>query len=299
MRYEDPFDPKMLLPARIRETPAWADFCDAMQKVFAENIIDGKEYLLRSRDSLKFRRGQFFRFKNRLYRIEHVIHNNTSYPFDPIPETLVVSDGEGVLYELSGINATNERYMLVRNAAELGFNVIVERLNDEDFSRLCDSLGAYHHQNGTKAFIDYIGFIKNINLKITQLWAEEDGENENYVNMQPYPLGTTVIEDPENGTWYPTSHYRVEYDGIVFPDFQDSDFFELFLKFAPIHIVLESFSAVFALTQANLYIHGYNFYDNEMFHISGNDPLAPYVGTLYSNVTLAMDSEIFHLPANS
>jgi len=298
MKYEDPFDPKSLLPSRIRETPAWRDFANGIQKVFAENIVDAREYLLRSRDPLKFRRGQFFRINNRLYRIESIKHNNSSYPFEPLPESLILADGEGSYYEVSGINATNERYLLIRNAQELGFNIIAERLNDEDFSRLCETLGEYYHQKGAKAFIDYIGYIKNVDLKITQMWAEENPSSPYYTNLSPEPQGTTVIDDPENGTWYPTSHYRVEYDGSIFDDFASSEFLELFLKFAPIHIVLESFSAVFYAPEMTLFMTMTASHEKEVIHSPANDPDVIYMATIWMNLSSVGDTEIFHSPVN-
>ncbi len=299
MKFTDPFDPATLLPTRIRETPVWADFADMIQKVFGENIVDPREFLLRSRDGYRFRRGQFYRGPDgQLYRIEHVDHYTSFYPYEPVPENLILSDGDGKFYQVSGQDATNERQLLIRNAQESGFNILAERLNDEDFARLVQTLAMYYAQKGTKAFINYIGYIKNVELKATQMWAQEDTSTDAYVNMQPEPLGTTILEDPVAGTWYPTSHYRVEYDAEFFNTFNDNDFIELFLKFAPIHIVLESFSGVFNFP-FTLYIGmAGGFHDSETIHMPENDYFSLFGVTLYMNLSAAGDTEVFNMPGN-
>jgi hypothetical protein len=298
MKFSDPFDPSFLLPSRIRETPAWRDLCLAIQKVFGENIVDAREYFTRSRDSMKFRRGQFIRIQGNLFRIEQVQHHTNSYPNAPLPEVLTVTDGNGRYYELSGIHATNERELLIRNAASLGFNVIADRLNDEDFSRLVESLGRYYSMRGTKQFVNFIGFIKNINLKVSQLWAEESTDD-TYGDFYPEPQGLSAIDDPVNGTWFPTSHYRVEYDGDIFEDFADSEFIELFLKFAPIHVVLESFGAVINSPHIGMFITPFGGHETEVIFSPANNPDIQYIMTLHIVQPFVGDSEVIFSPTNT
>ena len=242
--FEDPFDPKKLLPTRVRQAPVWADFADAIRTVLGRNIYEPMTYLLNARDPLKFRRGRILRRGGAVYKIEDVVHKTSFYPDPPIADDLIVSDGVSES-TLEDIHATNERDLLIRSSQEMGFNILADRMNDEDLVRLNMTLGEFYLTKGTDSFIDYIGYLKGVRFIMKYMWARFDANSATYVDLTndvASETGDTIIDDPVDGVWYPTNHVTVEYDDDLFPDVVEADFIELFNKFAPIHLVLHSFA---------------------------------------------------------
>lgn len=241
--YKDSFDPKMLMPSRVRQAPAWNDLAEAVRSVFGRLIVDPTTTLLNARDPLKYRRGRILRKIEATYRIERVIHHTSTYPDPPAADDLLVSDGVNET-TLEDVHATNERELLIRSAQELGFNLLADRMNDEDLVRLISTLGEFYLTKGTASFIDYIGYLKGVRFIMKYMWARFDANSATYVDLTndvASEIEDTIMDDPVDGVWYPTNHVTVEYDDNLFPDVIEEDFIELFNKFAPIHLVLHSF----------------------------------------------------------
>lgn len=296
MQFIDPVDPKKLLPSKVRDTPAWRDLADAMREAFS-NIVDGRDLLQRIRDPFKYRRGRFLRINGQLFKIEDVEHFTSTYPSPALPEAMVLSDGFGRLIRVSGVNATNDRYVLIRNANELGYNVIAERLNDEDYARLNESLGEFYHQKGAKGFVHYIGFVKNVRLKIVPLWSQVQEGFDGYINLTDAP-GKPVWD---GGDWFPTSHFDIEYDAVKYKNFSDADFLELFEKFAPINYVLKRFTVVNYVENIDeaIYVYVPGVIDHSLTVLAPNDESEWHEGNFYLWHGLVGEINMDHLPVNT
>lgn len=124
-----------------------------------------------------------------------------------------------------------DRKMLTRTNELLGFSFQNDRLTDDDLNRFATYVSKYWPEAGTRRFIDFISYVKDWRLSISQLWTND---YRNFVDAMP-PEARPVWE---NGDWYLTSHVNLTYDMFRYPDSDSTDLMALFYTFAPIHLVL-------------------------------------------------------------
>lgn len=134
-----------------------------------------------------------------------------------------------------------ERYYLIANVKQLGFDYKSSATTDERYRRLMKMYSTYLPENGTYQFVNFLGYIKNTRFEPEQLWAKFERETPTYVGFRD---GITV--EPGERIWettdgyYPTSHIRLYYDIEKWPIEDFSDVYPLFYQIAPIHLVLEA-----------------------------------------------------------
>lgn len=157
----------------------------------------------------------------------------------------------------------------IQQAEFLGFKYKSDLFSDAEYANLVKFLNIYNRRfKGTQNFIDFIGWIKNANFKIVQLWARgkknygDNGEVDPFSRETSYVKNNSLPDGTGRAEWYPTSHYDLEYNAEKF-NVDESDVWYLFYKCAPIHLVLRGISAVFTADTYPLYMHlGSNDYTN-------------------------------------
>lgn len=138
-----------------------------------------------------------------------------------------------------------ERQYLVANLRQLGFDYQSALLTDDDYRRLMHMWSLYLPENGTKEFVNFLGYIKRTRFQIEQLWTKD---YKNFLEPYAVPEGQKITEI--NTGYYPSSHVRLYYDAEQFPIQDFSDVYPLFYKIAPIHLVLERIiGSVYSLPQ--------------------------------------------------
>lgn len=178
-----------------------------------------------------------------------------------------------------------EAYFLPRLQELLGCSVKTDFFSEQTQREIIAALYEYYTKSGTKYLSRFLSLATGYVTKLEAFWTED------YEDFYDKPLGTTIYEDPENGTWFFTPHYGVFIDGFLtykasnvrtytgmlgmrnskcgylylgYPEFTEADFedlynnellIELFYEFAPVHLVLERVIREYIL-QANLYFVG-------------------------------------------
>ena len=150
-----------------------------------------------------------------------------------------------------------ELWVLIRNANLLGYKFLSSYMTQDNYFKLVEFISRFYETQGNKNLVDFIGFIRGASLNLQQLWtAYGEGEYSVFVE-EAVTDGQTVVKYPGNsddGTYYPTSHYRLTYSldktGLLDPNVLQ----DLFYNLAPIHFVLESIVATILFENEPLYL---------------------------------------------
>lgn len=238
--YKDPFDVSKLLTFNMRDVPAWAQLAEGINEVALRNVINPRRELQAIRDSRRVRKGYAVTYGGNIGLVTRIDIKTGDVGEDEEKDdvTITYPDTDTDVLET---HTEQEREFLIRGTFTLGFNVISDQITTEDYLRIFESLGIYYPQSGTVAFLNYIGFIKNVGLTASQLWSYDNGD------ARVYPALTTIYGTPkwEGGTWFPTSHIELEYNIEQQPDLPETEVRSMFFKLAPIHLVLKSFDGAY------------------------------------------------------
>jgi hypothetical protein len=123
---------------------------------------------------------------------------------------------------------------VIRHVQLQGFTFKNARvLTSDDYLRMYRNLPQYWYKQGTENFIDFFSFAFNTPFLLTNLWTQD------YVTF--LPEGDPGIGTPINagGTWYPTTHVQLQYDGIKYGGFSYADIVAFFYYFANYNLVLK------------------------------------------------------------
>jgi hypothetical protein len=118
--------------------------------------------------------------------------------------------------------------------------------------RLIQGLAEFWSEKGNPSFVDFIGFILNVEFTLVPLWTKDFIT---FVPLAQVPdeLNTLNFTQYVTGHYYPTSYVGLSYDGftylkVPFADIDPTDIATLFYKIAPIHLVLDWIAALFSGT---------------------------------------------------
>lgn len=140
----------------------------------------------------------------------------------------------------------------------LGLEYNSDVLTDDDYDRLILFLGIYNRQKGPDHFINFLGYIKDLDLSMHKLWTED------YVDFR-LNKPQSALDIFSNGTWYQTTHV-----GLLYPDLggidnlDPRDIENLFYKLAPINLVLKWIASQTILDLTTLLI-GTNIVETDYF----------------------------------
>ena len=154
----------------------------------------------------------------------------------------------GPLEELATIrSADSSPYFSYLNARMLGFNISSLAFQDSEYPILIRTLGKFWQTRGASyAFINYISYIKNIELVPTPLWASS---LDMPINELTSDYGTELWN---GGQWFPTSYYDIFYSLVDFPDLDENLVRNFISQLSPMHLVLRDLVGL-EVTTAQLY----------------------------------------------
>ena len=150
-----------------------------------------------------------------------------------------------------------ELWTLVKNANLIGYNFLSQYMTQDNYIKLVEFLSKFYETQGNKDLCDFIGFIRGASLQLEQLWTAYGTGDYSIFVEKALTNGNTIINYPgqsTNGTYYPTSHFRLTYyldqTGLL----DQNILKELFYNLAPIHFVLESVVAVILFSNEPYYL---------------------------------------------
>jgi len=240
--------------------PVWSDLFEATTNVINHRITGPREQLSTIRDSRKFRRGDWTQTDdNRRAIVNHIAIGGPGQP--DVVHCQIPGIHEPQQFEIPTI--LKETAILQANVRFHGFNYFSDSFTDRDLARIDEWIEWYWPESGTPSLPAFIGFVKNMSLKMDQLWSEEQQGSITAWNdaLQAIANKTAPMAAPvddvyptlevfnggqevyNGGKWFPTSHVQLRYDALtVAANGQVVDYADLFYLFyylAPIHLVLQ------------------------------------------------------------
>lgn len=190
-----------LLPGYMQQ-PIWQDLCDAIDYVYGESDINSGMKAL-----------QHLRYMFVLNdEVREKIANR---------QMLMSSDLDMM-----------ERTLAIRQTNLLGWRVQgAKGLSGTDFTNINRNLGQFWYSKGTEDFIDFIGYCLNADIRMQAMWTE------NYVTFSETPGGSPVWE---GGTWYPTTHVNLQFDGGLTTVISVKELIEIFYDLANYNLVVNA-----------------------------------------------------------
>jgi hypothetical protein len=134
-----------------------------------------------------------------------------------------------------------ERELLVKQVNMLGMKLrSAGIISDDSYQQIARWVGMYWFGKGTQAFIDFINYCLSTSLEVIKLWTED------YKTF--VPAGSSSIGTPiwEGGTWYPTTHVRINAAGGL-KNIDMQSLINFFYEIANYNLVLESINLVYNL----------------------------------------------------
>jgi len=254
-----------LLNDALRQNPTFAALADAVTRVTRRLLDEPRWKLERIRHSSTVQRGDLFDTEAGTGKVSVIrrvlVDPDTGVKTGEVVDEVEVDLGGGKAVTVP-MRTIPERGVMISNAAMLGFNFFSDELSDDDLQRIQRYVAAYWPHSGDANFIRFLSYVKNTRFEIRQLVTPSYGDPLKNAAKEPYlylehfrpdmetwmhqrpSFGWDKPEPPEGfGGVYPTSHVELTYDILEFPnpDFRGST--ELFYFLAPIHLVLERFSA--------------------------------------------------------
>lgn len=142
-----------------------------------------------------------------------------------------------------------ERYYLIEKAREYGFDFTSDVMTDENYRHLVESLPEYYRSKSGTDFVKMIGYMRGIKFEMVQLWCDS-GSDDDFIVFYNEKQGLSITE---GGTWYPTSHVELTYNGNDHPVIYTQEINDLFYIMAPINLVLRHITGALEATGFNYY----------------------------------------------
>lgn len=237
MKKEASIDFFKRVQARFKLNPVWSDLFKSVSRVMDEEVEVGRRDLLHIRDPKRFHRGDTYAIEMEGKRIDGVV-NQIRQKEDGTDEIFVQLPNNRGVFRVD-VDNYKPRDVLVDAARNKGFNHFSSTLTTRDYSRVVEWIEQFYPHASDDNFVRFIGFVKNLDLSMFQLWSQESTED-NYPWMEERPVGISDVSN--GGTVYPTSHVVLNYNATISSNPGD-DLAHLFYMLAPIHLVLQRINA--------------------------------------------------------
>lgn len=249
-----------VLSERLRENGLWRDLFKAVSQVMTNYVHERATQLSRIRAAQHVHRGDYLNTPLGRGKVAYIKHGVVNGEIEDEIEVEVPGVGSVTI----PLRSSQRRSVLINGSRHMGFDFFSDNISDEDYARIYRYIGHYWQHSGTKTFVDFMGFIKNMLLEIDQLWTRDKGDFANsddpeiskYDFLESFDPNSMLpiwqgLQTPEGidtesepiGKDYPTSHVALSYDIIVTPNANISELVSLFYFLAPIHLVLERINA--------------------------------------------------------
>jgi hypothetical protein len=211
-----------LLPPYLEDSPAWAELTDSIDAVFGPRIDDPTVWLSRLRDTW-------------------ILQPSVEESLAETSQIIASTDFETV-----------EKNILIRQANMLGFDLDnSDILTSEDYQRIVRNIANYWYSKGTPHLQNFLGFVLDSIITITNLWSVQGPSYDKYGTFLPEGdpgIGTPVWEP--GGTWFPTTHVQLTSDPFRFATFSVEKITDLFYSIANYNLVLRDL-----ILDGRLYLH--------------------------------------------
>lgn len=201
---------KELLPDYMKHQ-RWMDLADAMDAVFG-NSTGMQEKLLR-----------YIRY--------HYIPNNETEQLTKDHKMIGfdkwdMADREVAAFqtELSGLRLNDASYV-----------------GNYGFVNLFRNVGNFWYRKGLYDFVDFIGFALNVPIEMVVLWTED---YDTFVPEDEFKQAKLIPID-SGGTWYPTTHIRLRFEGNLMPLNYQGMMLRLFYDISNYNLVLNALEELF------------------------------------------------------
>jgi len=204
-----------LLPPYLAMNEYFVEYSDAIDQVFGTNVDD---------------------------KIKVIQNIRNMWVTNPILEQKVIS------HEMIDLEdwTRPERELLVKQVNLLGMRLkSAGVLGDDDYLLISRFVGQYWFGKGTQAFVEFINFCLNIDLRVHRLWSEDQNDDQ-YHNLTRDEEGIPGLPIWEGGTWFPTAHVELEAVGGL-GDLTDELLAEFFYEIANFNLVLNAVDSSFKL----------------------------------------------------
>jgi hypothetical protein len=192
---------QILLPSFLQDDP-WVSLVNAIDSVFKTNIDDPVVWLSRIR--------------------EHYLLNDT-----------VLAKIESGLMVSESLLDVFDKETVVQNISLSGLAVPNSgQFTSHQLNRLLRDISAFWYEKGTDRAADFISYILNTPIDITNLWTED------YVTFLPegdVGIGTPIYL---GGTWYPTTHIQFAFDPLSVLTVPLTTILNMFLLISNYNIVI-------------------------------------------------------------
>lgn len=286
-RYIKQPDASELLSEVLKTNPIWRTLAEKVNDLTKVHINQPVDKLANIRNSRVFMRGDYIETplgKGRVAVVRRQLPT-TSESGEVLYEDHIEIELEGNQAVVLPIRNMQERPLMIGNAQMMGFDFYSDELNDQDYQRVMDYVGSYWAHSGTKQFVEFLSFIKNVRFEMWQLWTLDHGdpdtgdtEKDQYRWLErklwrqqavwetdSFDMAEPTSVDGTGGV-YPTSHVELEYDVITYgTDLDWRSIVQLFYYLAPIHLVLERFVAAVYGKQINTYRGDVASFDDTQF----------------------------------
>ena len=134
------------------------------------------------------------------------------------------------------------------NIRTLGFKIPSLAFSPAEYARVMRTIGTFWQTCGSsKAFINYLSYIKNVELIYSDLWANSLDMT---IDQLTQDHGTELWN---GGDWFPTSYFDITYSLIDFPNVDETQFRNFIYILSPMHLVLRDIVGIEATT-AEIYL---------------------------------------------
>lgn len=187
---------------RYMSDDRWLDLADALDAVQSKNLLGAFT-------SLKYLRHIFVPSDTAQHRIKYgeMLHQNDFLKPD---EPLAIKQTEMLGLAVNAAPPFNVDYCVQLNR----------------------NLGPYWYRKGLAELVDFLGFTFDTKFNAENLWTTD------YITFYPKAEAGTPIWN--GGTWYPTTHVRINYDPQTFPTTYIRLFLTMFSEVSNYNLVIES-----------------------------------------------------------
>lgn len=216
----------ILFPDYMRQTDVWTDLADSVDKVLQTYVHD---YV----DMEKYLRSVFITEYDADSGVEVVnaaVATKVANREFLLPTDYDVFDSGIERLRLSHLGLQIDDPTII----DPSLDGITPTLLNSPLHRLTQTIGSYWYHKGLGDVIDYINYVLNTDVVMYQLWTTD--YKTFYVSDDPL-VGTPVWK---GGTWYPTTHVRIDISASSISVSQVGDLVKLFYAVANYNLILES-----------------------------------------------------------
>lgn len=272
-------DYNKLLTPRFKENEVWTTMFDAWSSINKEAVHAPRRTLETIRDPYIYHVGDTYTVDDTEGIITDIIQHGTTTTTTP-EATLSIEFQDGTTTTETAVNI-KDKALLILEAQHLGMSFYADYLSQDHLARIVEFLHQYAHRIGTKDYVNFMSFIKNVRITETQMWSDCYNADNDYSVFQEktddmvsiLDVDEDVLEellsgdltdaeitalglsfDPDDGIWYPTNKVQLTINVTDIYVDQLEQVTQLYYFFAPIYLNLYLFVTITYFDTQYLYL---------------------------------------------